>query len=339
MSLTTSSSTSNQVGIAGSVCMNTPIDEIVYKFEGGATGVQFSWISPGPLNGVTATNSGTNEFRISGNPSVNITTNTVYQYQIVTTGSECSPEITLTGSIEVKPDDLLLLTSAVETDNQDICVGGLPVANDLIDITYELRNGAQSASVIGLPPGVIGSFNSSGTILTITGTAQASASLSPLTITPYIYTITTIGCSPFTITGNINVTPKPEMNLVAGTLSQEPVCNNTSIIDVEFQFNEVAGVGNPTVSWPDGQPNGITGGLKAGFTDIFIIQGIPSVMISSTTTYRYVVTYSGICDPDATVSGSVGVIPTPLIDSDYIIANDVTNVSCNPDPITGLSRK
>ena len=335
MSLTTSSSTSNQVGIAGSVCMNTPIDEIVYKFEGGATGVQFSWISPGPLNGVTATNSGTNEFRISGNPSVNITTNTVYQYQIVTTGSECSPEITLTGSIEVKPDDLLLLTSAVETDNQDICVGGLPVANDLIDITYELRNGAQSASVIGLPPGIGFSINASGT-LRISGTAQASASLSSSTISPYIYTVTTIGCSPFVMNGTINIIPKPEMILAVGAEFQEPVCNNTPITPVGYVFNPAAG-SNPLVTWPDGRPNGISESLSVfggGVTPNMIsIQGTPNINVSSTTTYRYVITYSGTCDidainPDVIVSGSFGVIPTPFIDSPYIIANDVTNVSC-----------
>ena len=335
MSLTTSSSTSNQVGIAGSVCMNTPIDEIVYKFEGGATGVQFSWISPGPLNGVTATNSGTNEFRISGNPSVNITTNTVYQYQIVTTGSECSPEITLTGSIEVKPDDLLLLTSAVGTDNQDICVGGLPVANDLIDITYELRNGAQSASVIGLPPGIGFSINASGT-LRISGTAQASASLSSSTISPYIYTVTTIGCSPFVMNGTINIIPKPEMILAVGAEFQEPVCNNTPITPVGYVFNPAAG-SNPLVTWPDGRPNGISESLSVfggGVTPNMIsIQGTPNINVSSTTTYRYVITYSGTCDidainPDVIVSGSFGVIPTPFIDSPYIIANDVTNVSC-----------
>ena len=126
MSLTTSASTANQTGLTDSVCVNTPIQEINYKFEGGATGVQFTWTSPGPLTGVTATNSGTNEFRIFGSPSVNITSNTTHEYQIVTIGSECSPEITLTGSIEVKPADLVVLTSAAGTDNQDICVGGLP---------------------------------------------------------------------------------------------------------------------------------------------------------------------------------------------------------------------
>ncbi|MDO7615690.1 MAG: gliding motility-associated C-terminal domain-containing protein, partial [Flavobacteriaceae bacterium] len=330
LSLTSTSSTANQVGMINSVCINTPIDEINYRFEGGATGVQFSWTSPGPLTGVTATNSGTNGFRIFGSPSVNIAVPTVYEYQIVTTGSECSPEITLTGSIEVKPADLLVLTSAAGTDNQDICVGGLPASNSLTDIVYELRNGAQSASVTGLPPGVGFSINASGT-LTISGTAQASASLSSSTISPFIYTITTIGCSPFVMNGTINVIPKPEITLVAGTEYQEPVCNNTPIIPVNYVFNPAAG-SVPTVTWPDGQPSGISGSFSTFggslSPNMISIQGTPNVAILSTTVYRYVITYSGTCDPDVVVSGSFGVIPTPVIDSTYIIANDVTNVSC-----------
>ena len=330
LSLTSTSSTANQVGMINSVCINTPIDEINYRFEGGATGVQFSWTSPGPLTGVTATNSGTNGFRIFGSPSVNIAVPTVYEYQIVTTGSECSPEITLTGSIEVKPADLLVLTSAAGTDNQDICVGGLPASNSLTDIVYELRNGAQSASVTGLPPGVGFSINASGT-LTISGTAQASASLSSSTISPFIYTITTIGCSPFVMNGTINVIPKPEITLVAGTEYQEPVCNNTPIIPVDYVFNPAAG-SVPTVTWPDGQPSGISGSFSTFggslSPNMISIQGTPNVAILSTTVYRYVITYSGTCDPDVVVSGSFGVIPTPVIDSTYIIANDVTNVSC-----------
>ena len=327
--LTTPSPTINQTG-ANAICESTSINTIIYEMGGGATGFDFTWLGSNTLefSGLSAVTSGT-QFIISGIPTTGATQTIIYTYQLTTIGSACAPEIALNGSIEITPNDLVVLTSAAGTDNQNICVGGLPAANALVPITYELLNGAKSATITGLPPGVTASFNSLGTILTINGTAQASASLSSLTITPYIYTITTIGCSPFTINGNINVIPKPEMNLVAGTLFQEPVCNNTSIIPVEFQYNVVAGGGsNPTISWPDGQPNGITGGLKPGSTDTFIIQGIPSVTISSTTTYRYNVTYSGICDPDATFSGSVGVIPTPIIDTDYIIANDVTNVTC-----------
>ena len=131
--------------------------------------------------------------------------------------------------------------------------------------------------------------------------------------------------------GTINVIPKPEMTLVAGTESQEPVCNNTPIIPVDYVFNPAAG-SVPTVTWPDGQPSGISGSFSTFggslSPNMISIQGTPNVAILSTTVYRYVITYSGTCDPDVVVSGSFGVIPTPVIDSTYIIANDVTNVSC-----------
>ena len=126
--------------------MDTPIQDILYRFEGGATSVNFNWTSPGPLSGLTATNSGTNEFIISGAPSVTLTTTTIFNYEIITSSSNCAPEITLTGSIEVIPEDLIVLTSAVGTDNQNVCVSGLPVGKALTDIVYELRNGAQNSN-------------------------------------------------------------------------------------------------------------------------------------------------------------------------------------------------
>ncbi len=53
---------------------------------------------------------------ISGTPTDDITTQTVYNYDITTTGSPCSG--TVTGTITVDPDDDLDLTSAVGTDRK-----------------------------------------------------------------------------------------------------------------------------------------------------------------------------------------------------------------------------
>ena len=53
---------------------------------------------------------------ISGTPTDDITTQTVYNYEITTTGSPCSG--TATGTITVDPDDDLDLTSAVGTDRK-----------------------------------------------------------------------------------------------------------------------------------------------------------------------------------------------------------------------------
>ena len=324
--LMTASSTANQTGPLGAICEDTPIQDILYRFEGGATSVNFNWTSPGPLSGLTATNSGTNEFIISGAPSVTLTTTTIFNYEIITSSSNCAPEITLTGSIEVIPDDLIVLTSAVGTDNQNVCVSGLPVGKALTDIVYELRNGAQTAIVTGLPPGIGYSINASRT-LTIQGVAQASSSLSSLTITNYVYTITSSGCSPDVVNGTISVTPPPEMVLVSGLENQPPVCNNTPITSVDYVFNPAAGA-LPTVSWPNGRPNGVTASFVGLTLNRVSIQGTPNVTVTSTTIYPYIITYAATCAPDVVHSGSIGVIPTPVIDDAYIIANDVTNVTC-----------
>ena len=81
------------------------------------------------------------------------------------------------------------------------------------------------------------------------------------------------------------------------------------------------------VTWPKGKPNGVEVS-SGGFTDRLTIGGIPSVVITRTTIYPYEVTFTGTCSPSVVLRGSVGVIPTPVIDSNYILTNDVTNVSC-----------
>ncbi len=329
LSLISSSTTANQTGFGGAVCVNQDIVPIVYEYGGGAEGITFNWTSPAnvaPVTSLSQVYSGT-QFIISGSPSpsATLTTTTIFEYEIVTRDSNCLPEITLTGRIEVKPEDALELTSGVGSDFPTICVGGLPPTESLTDIVYELKNGADSAIVTGLPPGIAYTVTPSKTVV-ISGTAQASASLSSTTLTPWIYTVTTIGCSPVVANGTITVTPKPELVLISGTAVQTPVCNLTPIADVQYVFNPAAGA-VPVVTWPKGKPNGVEVS-SGGFTDRLTIGGIPSVVITRTTIYPYEVTFTGTCSPSVVLRGSVGVVPTPVIDSNYILTNDVTNVSC-----------
>ena len=329
LTLVSTATTANQTGFGGAVCVNQDIVPIIYEYGGGAEGITFNWTSPAnvaPVTSLSQVYSGT-QFIISGrpSPSATLTTTTIFEYEIVTRDSNCLPEITLTGRIEVKPEDALELISGVGSDFPTVCVGGLPTSESLTDIVYELKNGAESAIVTGLPPGISYTVTTSKTIV-ISGTAQASASLSSTTLTPWIYTVTTIGCSPVVANGTITVTPKPELILIAGTAVQTPVCNLTPIIDAQYIYNPAAG-GPPVVTWPNGQPNGVNVS-SGGFTDRLTIGGIPSVVITRTTIYPYEVTFSGTCSPSVVLRGSIGVIPTPVIDSNYILTNDVTNVSC-----------
>ena len=77
---------------------------------------------------------------ISGTPTDDITTQTVYNYEITTTGSPV--QYTVTGTITVDPDDDIALTSAVGTDSQVLCE-----TDPLVAIDYEFSAGATSATV------------------------------------------------------------------------------------------------------------------------------------------------------------------------------------------------
>ena len=87
------------------------------------TDVVLEWTSSN-LNGVGgAITPGTNQFVISGTPTVNITSTTDYPFEVKTNGSACAPEVVLSGTIQVKPIETLTLASDPSTENQTICAG------------------------------------------------------------------------------------------------------------------------------------------------------------------------------------------------------------------------
>ncbi len=93
------------------LCETDPLVAIDYEFSAGATSATVSALPAG----VTSTIVG-NVLTISGTPTDDITTQTVYNYTVTTIGNLCSAS--LTGTITVDPDDDLDLTSAVGTDRK-----------------------------------------------------------------------------------------------------------------------------------------------------------------------------------------------------------------------------
>ena len=51
-----------------------------------------------------------------------VTQTSIFEYQIATTGSNCIPEIVLTGRIQIEPNQTIDLISAAATENQIVCV-------------------------------------------------------------------------------------------------------------------------------------------------------------------------------------------------------------------------
>ena len=197
------------------VCSSDPITEI--KYETNATEISFV----GLPNGVNASLIN-NIVTISGSPN-QVTNQTVYNYEIITAVNACA-SAAIEGQITVNPNDTIMLTSAIGTNNQfNKCPGAA-----IDPIIYTFGGSANSASVTwntpnGQPSGV--TFDPA--TLTISGTISNAIS----TNTTYSYTITTGGslCYTASANGSINVNPQCEAQIeLNGTVTAK----NNQIKDV-----------------------------------------------------------------------------------------------------------
>ena len=105
-------------------CINTAIENIIYNIQ-NATGVTVTNLPSGVSFNYL---SGTGVLTISGVPTV-ISGSTTYTINVT---GDCSPT-SITGSIAVKPDGIISLTSAAATVNQVLCKNAA-----LIPIVYTL---------------------------------------------------------------------------------------------------------------------------------------------------------------------------------------------------------
>jgi len=185
ITLTSAPGTDNQTA-----CVDTAITPITYSTT-GATGATFSGLPPG----VTGTFSGGN-ITISGTPTVAGT----FNYTVTLTGG-CGGVTTATGTIIVRPNNTITLTSAPGTNNQTVCVD-----TAITPIRYS-TTGATGATFSGLPAGVTGTF--SGGTITISGTPTATGTFN--------YTVTlTGGCGNVTARGTLVVNTCQPTSLLGG---------------------------------------------------------------------------------------------------------------------------
>ena len=270
--LAPASGSSNQT-----VCINTPIANIVYNTSGGVTGASVAGL-PAGVTGIY--NAGV--FTISGTPNVAGT----FTYTITTAGG--TPNATATGSIIVNGNGVITLTSPASTTNQSVNIN-----TAIVNITYG-TTGTTGATVVGLPTGVTGTYSGGANgVFTISGTPTVAGTFS--------YSITTTGgCGSSTTTGTITVTNTPGITLSssAGTSNQN-VCVNTPIVNITY--STVGGVTGASVT---GLPTGTTGAYSGGANGTFTISGTPSV----TGTFNYTITTSGGV---ATASGVITVSTPP----------------------------
>jgi gliding motility-associated-like protein len=172
------------------VCINTPITDIVYTLSGGANNANVAGL-PAGLNYTVAAGILT----IFGSPTT--TVGSPFTYTITTTGNDCIVQ-TRIGSITVQPDHTIVLASG--NTNQSVCVN-----TPIDDITYTISGGATGIQQppSNLPPGVTATV--AGNTVTISGTPTTTVG------SPFNFSITTTGngCLTDSKIGSIKVNPYP----------------------------------------------------------------------------------------------------------------------------------
>ena len=255
------------------LCVNTPITPITYSTS-GATG---SLVTGLPL-GLTA-NLVSNTLTIAGTPkeSGNFT------YTVNLTGGCGNP--TITGTINVNPNNTITLTSAVGSDIQSVCVN-----TPIVNITYS-TTGASGAQFSGLPNGVTGIWSAN--IVTISG--------SPTVVGTNTYSIILTGnCGLISVGGRIDVVSGNTLSLTSAlNTDAQIICENTSLTNITYSTTGATGASF------SGLPSGVSGSWSS---NTVTISGIPTVA----GTYNFAVNTTGGCGV-ATLNGVITVNPNNTI--------------------------
>ena len=253
------------------VCISSAIEEVVYETT-GATGVEAS----GLPNGVVM-NFDNNTVNLNGSPIES----GVFEFTITTTGG-CGTA-SLSGSIEVLPENTISLDSDTETEIQEVCIN---VAIE--DIVY-LTTTATNANVTGLPSGVDGVWNNN--VFTISGVPTEAGTFNYI-VAP------TGGCGLVSVSGTITVNPESEINLLSGLgTDDQELCAFNDIIDIVYGTTFAS---NANIT---GLPNGVSAQWDNG---TIIISGSPT----ESGTFIYTVSLVEACG-NTTIDGQIEVLETP----------------------------
>ncbi|MBK9256194.1 MAG: cadherin-like domain-containing protein [Saprospiraceae bacterium] len=282
ITLTSLPSTTNQ-----SVLINTAIANISYNIT-GASGATFDGLPSGVTGSLAS-----NVITISGSP--NTIAGSPFNYTVMLTGG-CG-NITATGTITVF-DCSVTLTSAAGTNAQILC-NNTPIS----DITYA-TTGATGANITGLPDGVSGSWSAN--VVTISGTPSEAGNFN------YMVSLTGGGCDAFSTSGNITVSPIPDVEQPANQV----VCNGASTAAVTF----TGAVGGTIFNWTNDN-NSI--GLAASGTG-----NIPSFITTNTGTSPVVATIT--VTPTINSGGNFAPIPDVLYYKFDGTGSSVPNMASSP---------
>ncbi len=284
--LTSAAGTNNQ-----SACRNVAITPIKYATT-GATGKGTSSGLPSGVSAVWASN----VLTISGTP----TNSGTYNYSIPLSGG-CG-SLSVTGTITVKSNGTITLTSATGTNAQTKCIN-----NAITTIKYSTTS-ATGATITGLPTGVTGSWASN--VVTISGTPTVSSAIA------YTYVVSLTG-----VCGSATGTIKVNSMLNAGAIATtgQTICNGSVPNTIGSTTNATGGDGVITYKW---QANGVD--ISNSNTSTYT----PAALSTTTTFTRFA--KDGMCNTtfvQSTGSYVVTVQGTPTsgaIAGGQTICSDVT---------------
>lgn len=271
ITLTSAAGTDN----AQTPCLNSAITAITYTTVRATDATVLGL--PAGVTGVWSNN----VFTISGTPTESGT----FNYTITLVGG-CGI-VTKSGTIIVRPNNTITLTSATATSAQTLCNNNSAITN----INYATTT-ATGASFSGFPAGVVTSW--SGNVVTISGT--------PTTAGTYTYTVTTSGgCSNASLTGTINVRSLPVIQL---SVVGDGCSDKTSLI---------ATTGLTTYAWykdntvVNGAASGTYTPSLSGVYKVQVSDGICSNTSTTTTISTCGLTAEGKTMPTATSTTLVSI--------------------------------
>lgn len=280
-----------------SICPGGSITFTASNTNGG-TSPQYTWI----LNGTEDTSKSGSSITYNGS-DLNGGNNTVRV--VLTSSLNCLTVSTAeaTSSVTVNPDATI---SNPGNKVQNICI------NTAIDqISFTIGGGGTGANVVGLPPGISGSYNN-GTF-TLNGT--------PSTAGTFNYTVTTTGtCAQTSVSGTITVAPDATISLASGNNNQT-VCQGDAIAPITYDIGQT---GNGAEL--SGLPVGFQGVYSNG---TFTITGSGN----SVGTFNYKVNATGDCGKSGQLSGSI-TINENLVPSVSIVSDDTDNTICAETAVT-----
>jgi gliding motility-associated-like protein len=276
------------------LCVNSPIDPILFRVAPGVSGVTFT--PPLPL-GITSVLDANNIVTISGTPTAASTSTATYA---ITTQGSCGSVATATITFDIKPAATITFISGTSSLNQSICQNG-----PIVPIQFTIGGGATGIISPTLPTGLSWSKNLAG-VYTISGNPTANGT--------FTIPITTTGC-PITQTITItNINSVVSISLISATgTDNQTQCqssSNSAIVPIKYATIGTTGI---TVA-----------GLPTGVSSLFNpVNG--ELVISGTPTQAGIYNYTITTLPCNIVKTGVLKISTPI----SITNESVKNVTCS----------